>query len=188
MLLDENSAQLLLQTNEIETLRKQLVEAQAECSKIQDLESKNNEFITQGKIHDQTISTLQNDLIAKNVHLKKIEKDLEKLGIDWPSNSDDVAQIDLSVENVIGKLVRNSENWKILRDLCARDSETNGSASCLLCQKNIDMSTDTENDLVHHTEKVVSSVAAEWKEQCDQLANDISEFQSANEVRILKNY
>lgn len=183
MLLDENSAQLLLQTNEIETLRKQLTDAKTECTKIQDLESKNNEFIKQCKIHDQTISTLQNDLVAKNVLLKKIEKDLEKLGIDWPSN-DDEATIDLSVENVIEKLMRNADNWKIWRDVCGRDSEIGASPSCLLCQKSVDGSaTECEADLVHHTEEVLSTVSAEWKEQCDQLANE-NEALSAENARL----
>lgn len=185
MQLDENSAQLLLQTNEIETLRKQLSVAENDCAKMPDLESKNSEYVSQLKMKDETLSTLQNDLIAKNVLISKIQKDLEKLNINWPANEEEM--VDLSVENVIEKVMSMADNWKVLRDIIGRDGVTgdDSSSACILCQneKNVDVAaTDREADLVHHTEEVLSSVSAEWKAQCDQLAAANSDLQSTNDT------
>lgn len=132
---------------------------------------------------DETLSTLQNDLIAKNVLISKIQKDLEKLNINWPTNEEEM--VDLSVENVIEKVMHNAENWKVLRDMVARDGgpSDNGGSACMLCQKNIDIAaTEREADLVHHTEEVLSSVSAEWKAQCDQLAAANAELQATNDI------
>ncbi|XP_031635774.1 daple-like protein [Contarinia nasturtii] len=182
--LDENCAQLLLQTNEIETLRKQLSTAQTECGKIQDLESKNNEYVTQLKMKVETLSTLQNDLITKNVLISKIQKDLEKLNINWPTNDEDM--VDLSVENVLEKLMHSPENWKVLREIANRDgggTSDDGSSACILCQRNVDVvATEREADLVNQTEEVLSSVSAEWKAQCDQLAAANVELQATNDT------
>lgn len=181
--LDENSAQILLQNNEIDTLRKQLSSAQNECNKIQELQSKNNEYVTQLKMKVETLSTLENDLITNKVLISKIQKDLEKLNINWPTNEEDM--VDLSVENVIEKLMQSAENWKVLRDIVGRDGGTSDdtSSACILCQKNIDVAaTEREADLVHHTEEVLSSVSAEWKAQCDQLAAANAELQTTNDV------
>lgn len=183
MQLDENSAQLVLQANEIETLRKQLSTAQTECAKIADLESKNNEYITQLKMKDETLSTLQSDLITKNVLISKIQKDLEKLNINWPTNDDDM--VDLSVENVLEKLMQTADNWKVLREIVNRDGSTSddGSSACILCQRNVDVAaTEREADLVNQTEEVLSSVSAEWKAQCDQLAAANVELQTNNDT------
>lgn len=183
MQLDDNSAQMMLQANEIETLRKQLTDAQNECAKIQDLESKNNEYLTQLKMKDETLSTLQNDLIAKNVLISKIQKDLEKLNINWPTNDEEM--VDLSVENVVDKLMHNVDNLKVLREILSRDGGTSddGSAACILCQKSIDVAaTEREADLVHQTEEVLSSVSAEWKAQCDQLAAANADLQATNDM------
>lgn len=185
--LDENSAQLLLQSHEIEMLRKQLTAATDECAKIQELESKNHEYASQCKIHNETISTLQTDLIAKTVALKKLEKELEKLGIESASD-------ELSVETVIEKLLKNADHIKICRDIMlnmgrdaaaaavASSGDDSAISSCILCQKNSFASPDREADLVHHTEEVLSSVSAQWKEQCDQLAAVNAELQSTSEV------
>lgn len=181
--LDENSAQLLLQTNEIDMLRKQLSTAHTDCAKMPDLESKNNEYITQLKMKDETLSTLQNDLITKNVLISKIQKDLEKLNINWPTNEEET--VDLSVENVLEKVMSNADNWRVFRDVIGRDGyiSDDGSSACILCQKNIDVvATDCEADLVHHTEEVLSSVSAEWKAQCDQLAAANSDLQTTNDM------
>lgn len=183
MQLDENSAQLLLQTNEIETLRKQLSIARNECAKIQDLESKNNEYATQLKMKDETLYTLQNDLIAKNVLISKIQKDLEKLNINWQTNEEET--VDLSVENVLEKLMHYPENWKVLREIVSRNGSASedGSSACILCQKNVDVAaTEREADLVNQTEEVLSSVSAEWKAQCDQLAATNAELQATNDM------
>lgn len=165
-------------------MRKQLSDANVECVKIHDLESKNNEYETQYKMHNETLSTLQNDLISKNVLISKIQKDLEKLNINWPLSEDEL--IDLSVENVLDKLMRNTENWKILRDIIGRSSNDyyDGNTSCILCEKNINVlsNTECEADLVHQTEEVLSSVSAEWKAQCDQLAALNTELQSNNDL------
>lgn len=176
---------MLLQSNEIEVLRKQLATAENDCAKMPDLESKNNEYLTQLKMKDETLSTLQNDLIAKNVLISKIQKDLEKLNINWPTNDDEL--VDLSVENVIDKLMSNADNWRVLRDKIGRDgvgvASDESSSTCILCQKNIDVAaTEREADLVHHTEEVLSSVSAEWKAQCDQLAAANVDLQTTNDT------
>lgn len=164
-------------------LRKQLSTAQSEGAKIQDLESKNNEFVTQLKMKDETLSTLQNDLIAKNVLVSKIQKDLEKLNINWPTNEEEM--VDLSVENVLEKVMSNGENWKVLRDIVGRDGGTSGDGrlACILCQNNVDVvATEREADLVNQTEEVLSSVSAEWKAQCDQLLHTNAELQATNDM------
>lgn len=160
-----------------------MADAETECAKIQDLESKNKEYQTQCQMHDETLSTLQSNLIAKNVLIARIQKDLEKLNINWPAGDDE--PIDLTVENILDKLMRNADNWRVLRDVIGRSGEELGS-SCMLCQKNIDVSA-SEADLVHQTEEVLSSVSAEWKAQCDQLAAVNTELQTTNDMLSAEN-
>lgn len=177
--LDDNSAQILTQSNEIESLRKLLKAATDECAKVHELKSKNAEYESQCKIHNETVSTLQADLIEKTVTLKRLEKELEKLGIDCLTD-------ELNVETVIEKLLRNADHLKLCRDSLlsiGRNDSSATSGACILCQRsNAEASTiDREADLVHHTEEVLSSVSAQWKEQCDQLAAMSAEQQSTNE-------
>lgn len=181
--LDEHSAQLLLQTNEIDALRKQLVDAHGECAKTLDLESKNKEYQKQCQMHDETLATLQSDLIAKNVLIAKIQKDLEKLNV----TCGDAETIDLTAENVLDKVVRGPDGWKVLREVIGRFGDETG-AACALCQKSVDVSaTEREADLVHQTEEVLSSVSAEWKAQCDQLAAANVELQATNDTLSAEN-
>lgn len=179
MVLDQNAAQLATQLAELQCLQKQIDAAVVENSKIQEIESKNNEFVSQCKIHVETISTLQKDLIEVTLAMDRVKKEMDKLGID--SN-------DLSVENVIEKLVKNPDTFKILRESLlnyGRENSTDDACTtCILCQKssnNTDLSAEGESELVNHTEEVLSSVSAQWKEQCDQLAAANVELQTTNE-------
>lgn len=168
------------QANEIDNLRKQLKSAIDESSRLHELENKIAEYESQRKVNNETVSTLQSDLIEKTVTLKKLEIELEKLGIDCLTD-------ELNVETVIDKILRNPDHMKLCRDVLlsiARDDLSSASGTCILCQKSNaeTLSTDREADLVHHTEEVLSSVSAQWKEQCDQLASINAELQSANET------
>lgn len=113
-----------------------------------------------------------------------MKKELEKFGIDFTGDTDG---IDLSVESVIEKLLKNPDTFKLVRDVLlnyGRDAPLShdSSSCCILCQRNVELTTDGEADLVHHTEEVLSSVSAQWKEQCDQLAASNAELQTANEA------
>lgn len=180
MQLDENGTQILNKANEIDNLRKQLRSAAEDSNRIQELESKNAEYESQCKMHNETVSTLQSDLIGKTVTLKKLEMELEKLGIDCSSD-------ELSVETVIERLLRNPDHLKLCREVLlsvGRDDSSLASGACLLCQKSSAeaSATDREADMVQHTEEVLSSVSAQWKEQCDTLAAINAELQSTNEA------
>lgn len=168
------------QANEIDNLRKQLKSAVDESVRLHELGNKIAEYESQRKVSNETVSALQSDLIEKTVTLKKLEIELEKLGIDYLSD-------ELNAEIVIDKILRNPDHMKLCRDVLlriGRDDSSLASSTCLLCQKNNfeTSSTDREADLVHHTEEVLSSVSAQWKEQCDQLASINAELQSANET------
>lgn len=163
-------------------MQRQLDTANSGNSKLQEFESKNNEFISQCKIHVETISTLQKDLIESTLAMDRVKKELDKLGVD--AN-------DLSVENVAERLIKNPDTFKIVRDILVghgRDLAATDDApahACILCQRNtgkeVDLTADGETDLVNQTEEVLSSVSAQWKEQCDQLAAANAELQAANE-------
>lgn len=181
MLLDANMSKLTAQTNDIQGLQRQLESAQSENSKMQDLESRNNEFVSQCKIHAETISTLQKDLIESTLAMDRVRKELDKLGVN------DVD--DLSVESVAEKLIRNPDTFKIVRDVLQNYGRELAAAddanvhACILCQKTIGKENElaADADLVSQTEEVLSSVSAQWKEQCDQLAAANAELQAANE-------
>lgn len=165
---------------EIQSLQKQLEAATMESTKIHEIECKNNEFVSQCKIHVETISTLQKDLIDVTLAMERVKKELDKLGVDLN---------DLSVENVVEKLVKNPESFKIVREIITtveRElSADDACTTCILCQKNkekeTELTAEREVDLVNQTEEVLSSVSAQWKEQCDQLAAANAELQTANE-------
>lgn len=130
----------------------------------------------------ETISTLQKDLIEVTLAKEKLKKEFDKFGVD--AN-------DVTVENVVEKLIRNPDTFKLVREVLLNygrelTAEDGGPNTCILCHKNsdkdVEFSVDGEVDFVEQTEEVLSSVSAQWKEQCDQLAAVNAELQAANEL------
>lgn len=101
-------------------------------TKIQELESRNNELTSQGKIDEETISTLQKDLVHGSLATKKVRKELEKLGID----DNDMETFDINVETVVQKLVKNPETFKTVKEIMLTvGKEMTSSDMCVLCHK-----------------------------------------------------
>lgn len=172
-------------------MQKQVEIAAVETARTHEIESKNNEFVTQCKIYEETISTLQKDLIEKTLAVEKVRKELEKLCVVGALSADDsLSNVDLSVENVADKLIRNAETMRIVREAllsyAAENAGEDSGSTCFLCnktgEKDAELSADGAADLMNETEAVLSSVSAQWKEQCDQLAAENTDLQSQNEM------
>lgn len=189
MIIDQNTTEIENKRKEIQKLIKTNENSTIELQKIHELEQRNQELESQTKIDLETISTLQKDLISGTLATKKVKQGLEKLGLD----EQELDNVDLNVENVVEKLVKNPETFKTVREIMlsvGREISSVQSATsdmCVLChrqeiftvEKNIEFS---NAEILSQTEDVVSSVTAQWKEQCDQLISENSNLLQTNET------
>ncbi|XP_059621753.1 girdin [Phlebotomus argentipes] len=184
--LDRNSSEIESSHKEMQRLHDELAEKSVEVKRIAELEKQNNELISQGKIDAETIATLQRDLVNGALVSNKVKQGLEKLGLDDAA----LDQSEFNVENVVEKLVKNPETFRTVKEIMLHvGKETTSSDMCVLChrkeiftvEKEIEISNDSEADLLNQTEQVVSSVSAQWKKQCDHLYAENSTLKTLNE-------
>lgn len=190
MIIDQNTTEIEDKRKEIQKLFKDIENSSIELEKIHELEQRNQELESQTKIDFETISTLQKDLVTGTLATKKVKQGLEKLGLD----EKELDNVDLNIENVVEKLVKNPETFKTVREIMlsvgkeiSSFQSSTTSDMCVLChrqeiftvEKNIEFS---NSEILSQTEDVVSTVTAQWKEQCDQLISENFNLLQTNEI------
>ncbi|KAJ6636380.1 Protein Daple [Pseudolycoriella hygida] len=179
--IDRQSSELEVKEKLVQSLNNQVESSSVNLERLQELETKNTELVSQIAINTETISTLQRDLVSGTIATKKVRKELEKLGIE----NDELETIQLNVEDVVQNWIRNPETFKTVREImldACKEMDT-----CVLChkeelfrvQKNIEISGDDSEPTVEH-ENVIES--KQWKEKNDQLAVMNVDMVSANEL------
>lgn len=152
-------------------------------TKIHELESRNNELISQGKIDEETITTLQKDLVYGSLATKKVRKELEKLGIE----DNELETFDINVETVVQKLVKNPETFKTVKEIMLTvGKEMTSSDMCVLCHKQ-EIFTVEKNILISNESyerhiDLYGEEGSSLREQCDQLLAENAELRSASEA------
>lgn len=114
--LDKLTTEIELKEKEIERLTKEIETNQNIISKLQDFEQKSQELKSQKKVDTETIQTLQKDLINEKVNFDKIRNYMEKLGI----NVSEIVSKDMNVEDLLEKIITNSDNESLISDIAAK--------------------------------------------------------------------
>lgn len=192
VLLDKNITEMSNQTKELALLTKKLVQAESFETKITDLETMNNELVSQNKIDEQTIATLQKDLIDGTLITKRVQKDLERLGIE--TSSGELETSELNVEFVVNKLVKNPETFKTVKEIMINvgreQNMLQNSDICVLChkqeiysvEKNIEISgSDATSPKAIRLNVSLEPANRMYKEQLDQLNIELNELRAAND-------
>lgn len=180
VIIDTKSSELELKEKLVQSLNQQVESSSVNLERVQELESKNTELISQIAIDTETISTLQRDLVSGTIASKKVRKELEKLGIE----NDELETIQLNVEDVVQNWMKNPETFKTVREImldAGKEMET-----CVLChkeelfrvQKNIEISGDEPESMIEHSNVIGSK---QWKAKNDQLTVINVDILSANE-------
>lgn len=132
ILVDENNEILKKQDKELRQLNRELEVATQQIVKIQEIDKKNQELISQNKIDTETISTLQREMVTDTIAAKKFQQNLEKIGID----KDELEKNELNVEFLVEKLVKNPESFKTVREIMLNyNKETTSADICVLCHQ-----------------------------------------------------
>lgn len=193
VLLDRNDCQIATQTKDIQNLTKQLDDTVTIYQRVQELESQNEEMASQSKIYKETISTLRRDLVAGTLETEKVNKELEKLGIE----NREISTTGVNVETVVQKLVKNPETFKTVREIMLsvnRDITGPLSGKCVLChkqetytvEKNFEISNAIDADIIVGTRPsiVLTTTISHQplQEQCDKLRATNAELQISVEA------
>lgn len=180
VIIDTKSSELEVKEKLVQSLHQQVESSSVNVERLQELESKNTELMSQIAIDTETISTLQRDLVSGTIATKKVRKELEKLGIE----NDELATIQLNVEDVVQNWMQNPETFKTVREImldAGKEMET-----CVLChkeelfrvQKNIHISGDSD-PIIEPTNVLGTK---QWKQKNDQLTVINVDMLSANEA------
>lgn len=174
--IDENNEIIKRQEREVKQSNRELEIAQQNSIKVQELEKKNQELISQNEIDAETIKALQSQMFTETIQAKKIQQNLEKIGIDrsdWDKN-------ELNVEFLVDKLVKNPESFKTVREIMlSYGKETSSSDICVLChQKEIyTVEKDIQFTRVEEQEDI-----ARLREQLEHLQLDSDALRETNET------
>lgn len=174
--IDENNEIIKKHERDVKQLNRELEIAQQNSIKVQELEKKNQELISQNEIDIETIKALQTQMFTETMTAKKIQQNLEKIGIDrsdWDKN-------ELNVEFLVDKLVKNPESFKTVREIMLNyGKETSSSDICVLChQKEI---YTVEKD-IQFTRVEEQEDLARLREQLEHLQLDIDTLRETNET------
>ncbi|XP_053680380.1 girdin [Anopheles nili] len=137
--LDTVGGQLETKAKEIDQLMKQVEEGSGVVAKLQELEKENQELLSQQKMHNDTIATLQKDLYDGTMATKKVKQNLERLGL----NDSELERNDMNVEVFVEKLCKNPESFKTVREIvlnvAGKDQGSVGGTKsadiCVLCHR-----------------------------------------------------
>lgn len=174
---DGNNDMTKQQEVRLKQVHKELEVAQQHVIKVQDLEKKNQELISQNKIDVETIKTLQSQMVTDTIEAKKFQQNLEKIGID----KTELDKNELNVEFLVDKLVKNPESFKTVREIMLNYNKQTSSADiCVLChQKEI---YTVEKDIQFSRVEEFDDGMAKIKEQLEHLQIDHSALQETNET------
>ncbi|XP_055544573.1 girdin [Wyeomyia smithii] len=174
--LDEFSVKLKQREKDMAQLLKELGERDNYEKTIQELEKTNKELLSQQKIQDSTISTLQKDLYNGTLATKKVKQNLERLGL----TDSDIEKTDMNVEVFVEKLCKNPESFKTVREIVLNvGKEIRKSADiCVLCHKQEIYTVEKDIEFSNCDEPVMPN---ELEFKADQLKIENLALQNANE-------
>lgn len=152
-------------------MRKENENTSMQLEKLQEFEQKAQELLCQAAIHTETISTLQKDLISEKVSNEKFKASLEKLGLNL-----DILDNDINI--VVEKMLKIPEIARCISSSLKGD-DNEAATKCVRCSEAVDK---IECDVFTQAEQVVSSISAEWNQQCEKLCTEISSLQQLNEA------
>lgn len=177
LVVDQNNETIKKNELRLKQLNKELEVAQEHVVKIQDLEKKNQELISQNKIDIETIETLQSQMVNDTIVAEKFQQNLEKIGID----KSELDKNELNVEFLVDKLVKNPDSFKTVREIMLNyNKETSSADICVLChQKEI---YTVEKDIQFTRVEEIDEGVAKIKEQLEHLQVDYTALQESNET------
>lgn len=110
--MDERTLSCDKQLKELDSLRKENDSLSIQVAKLQEIDNKNQELISQAAVHVETITTLQNALVLEKIENEKYKTGFEKLGFltDIETNLLDCHDLTIIAE----KLLENVDLKKIL--------------------------------------------------------------------------
>ncbi|KAB0801717.1 hypothetical protein PPYR_03903 [Photinus pyralis] len=164
--LDQFSVNSEKQAKEISELCKEKTTSTAQIEKLQEYEQKAQELLSQAAVYTETIATLQKDLISEKVTNEKFKANLERLGLNI-----DILDNDINV--IVEKMLSNPDLSKNIYSLLQPESDE----KCKNCSETLHI----DDDVLKQAEQVVSSISAEWNQQCEKLVAEVSSLQQINE-------
>ncbi|KAK4883258.1 hypothetical protein RN001_006577 [Aquatica leii] len=154
------------QEKEICELFKDNANSIAQIEKLQEYEQKAQELLSQAAVYTETIATLQKDLISEKVTNEKFKTSLERLGLNL-----DILDNDINI--VVEKMLSNPDLAKNIVSLLQVEPEE----KCKNCSEALHL----DDDVLEQAEQVVSSISAEWNQQCEKLVAEVNNLQQINE-------
>lgn len=174
---DVNSETIEKYESRINQLNKELEVAQQHVLKIQELEKKNQELISQNKINAETIKTLQSQMVTDTIVAKKFQQNLEKIGIDKA----EMEKNELNIEFLVDKLVKNPESFRTVREIMlSYNKETTSSDICVLCHQKEIYTVEKDIHFIREDEEIDDGVA-KIREQLEHLQVEYITMQETNE-------
>lgn len=189
VLLDENGAEIINKEREIQNLARELEDKLNEVERVKELEKQFHELVSQRQIDLETITTLQEELVASELDMNKVKQGLQKLGL----NEEEVESVEFNTEAMLKKLVKNPETFKTIKEVvlsmgddCNDEGEQlKSSDMCVVChkkeiftvEKNIQFTNENErkeNGLIFRVplNKISSDEVNTLKANCSRLTED----------------
>ncbi|KAJ8919185.1 hypothetical protein NQ315_012173, partial [Exocentrus adspersus] len=165
VILDQNVEKNSKQEKEIQRLAKERSELSIQIEKLQEVEQKAQELISQASVHAETLATLQKDLINEKINNEKLKSNLEKLGL-----SPEILDNDINM--IIEKILSSPEISKNIISIVRNQIKDE---VCKKCTENM------QSEVLSQAEEVAYSISAEWSKQCDKLYSEIANLQSLND-------
>ena len=174
--IDENNEIIKRQEREMKELNRECENSRQNSTKVQELEQKNQELISQNEVDAETIKALQSQMFTETINAKKIQQNLEKIGID----RGELDKNELNVEFLVDKLVKNRESFRTVREIMLNyGKEISSSDICVLChQKEI---YTVEKD-IQFTRVEDQEDLARLREQLQHLQIDSDSVRDTNEA------
>lgn len=110
-------------------------------------------------------------MVSEKITNEKFKSVIEKLGLGMDA-------LDNDINIIIEKICTNPDVVKNVT-LYLKDKLQNDS-TCEICNSE-PKTTEMPQDLLSQTEQVVSSVSAEWNQQCEKLCAELTAMQQLNE-------
>lgn len=170
--IDQQMEKCQKQEKEIERLMKETESVNLQLEKLQEFEQKTQELLSQVAVYTETISTLQKDLVSEKVTNEKFKANLERLGLNL-----DILDNDINI--VVEKMLNVPEIAKCISSVLKGTDDECSSNKCANCSAALDK---VETEVYTQAEQVVSSITAEWNQQCEKLCAEINSLQHVNEA------
>ncbi|XP_062559689.1 girdin [Armigeres subalbatus] len=143
--------------------------------KVNELEKENQELLSHAKIQNETILTLKKDLYDETLAKKRVEQNLERLGL----NENDMDKNDLNVENFVEKLCKNPESFKTVREIVLNVGKESAKSYdiCVLCHRQEIYTVEKDIEFSNHDDSVTNDI----ENKLEHLKTENAALQSVNE-------